>query len=78
MTVDGCFSSCSPVLFGVPHGAHWDPTLIIHTFNGWFVIQCSIVAYADDTTKYAVIPSPQDQQKIIGVLTRGPKDSVMV
>lgn len=58
--VDGCFSSFSPVIFGVLG----PPLIIIYTFDIWLAIESSKVAYADNTPKYAVIPSPQDRQRI--------------
>ena len=71
VTVDGCFSSFSPVVSGVPQGSVLGPLLfIIYTSDMWCGIESNMVAYADDTTIYATIPSPQDRQRVANVLTR--------
>ncbi len=51
VTVDGCFSSFSPVISGVPQGSVLGPLLfIIYTFDMWCAIESNMAAYADDTT----------------------------
>lgn len=71
VTVDGCYSSFSAVISGVPQGSVLGPLLFsIYTFDMWCAIETNMVAYADDTSLYAVIPSPQDRQRIANVLTR--------
>lgn len=70
MTVEGCFSSLSAVISGVPHGSVVAPLLfIIYTVDVWCAIESNMVAYAGHTTIYVVIPSPQDRQRIADVLT---------
>ncbi len=71
VTADGCFSSFSPVISGVSQGSALGPLLfIIYTFDMWCAIESNMVAHVDDTTIYAVIPSPHDRQRIANVLTR--------
>ncbi len=68
VVINGCFNSFSPSISGVPQGSVLGPLLfIIYTFDMWCAIESHMVAYADDTIIYAVIPSPQDKQRIASV-----------
>ena len=71
VSVDGCFSSFSPVVSGVPQGSVLGPLLfIIYTSDMWSGIESDMVAYADDTTLYRSIPSSQDRHAAADVLSR--------
>ena len=59
VVVDGSFSTYSRVHSGVPQGSVLGPLLfILYTSDMWFDITNKILAYADDTSLYAHIPSP--------------------
>ena len=59
VVVDGSFSPYSRVYSGVPQGSVLGPLLFIfYTSDMWFDITNKILAYADDTSLYAHIPSP--------------------
>ncbi len=69
VTLDGCFTSFSPVISGVPQGSVFGPLpFTIYTFDMWCAI--NMIAYADGTTIYAVIPFPEGRQRIANVLNR--------
>ena len=71
VSLDGCYSPFSPVVSGVPQGSVLGPLLfIIYTSDMWCGIESNIVAYADDTTIYATIPSPRDRLRVANVLSR--------
>ncbi len=71
VTVECCFRFFSSLIFVTSQGSVLGPILfIIYTFDMWCAIESNMVAYADDTIIYAVIPSPQDRQRITNVLTR--------
>ena len=70
VSVDGCFSSFSPVLSGVPQGSVLGPLMfIIYTSDMWSEIESNMVAYADDTTLYECISGPQDRQRVADLLS---------
>ena len=63
--VDGCFSSYSEVHSGVPQGSVLGPLLfILYTSDMWNGISNKMLAFADDTSLYAHIPSPSLRQEV--------------
>ena len=59
VVVDGCFSPYSKVYSGVPQGSVLGPLLfILYSSDMWFNITNKILAYADDTSLYAHVPTP--------------------
>ena len=59
VVVDGQFSDWRNVISGVPQGSVLGPLLfILYTHDMWFGLENKLVAYADDATLLAVIPSP--------------------
>ena len=71
VSVDGCFSSFDFVKSGVPQGSVLGPLLfIVYTSDLWSDIESTMVAYADDTTLFAPIVSPQDRPRVAEMLER--------
>ena len=71
VSVDGAFSLFSPVESGVPQGSVLGPLLfIIYTSDMWSGIESNMVSYADDTTLFAAIPSPQDREFVANLIGR--------
>ena len=65
VVVDGYFSPYSQVYSGVPQGSVLGPLLfILYTSDMWSNITNKILAYADDTSLYAHIPSPDMRQVV--------------
>ena len=59
VVVDGSVSTYSRIYSGVPQGSVLGPLLfILYSSDMWFDITNNILAYADDTSLYAQIPSP--------------------
>ena len=58
MVVDGHFGEWSNIISGVPQRCVLGPLLfILHTHDMWFGLENLRVAYADDATLIAVVPS---------------------
>ena len=56
--VDGHYSEWRNVISGVPQGSVLGPLLfILYTHDMWFGLENMLVAYADDATLLAVVPS---------------------
>lgn len=60
VVVDGHHSDYRNVISGVPQGSVLGPLLfILYTHDMWFGLENKLVAYADDATLFASIPSPE-------------------
>ena len=72
VSVDGTFSLFCPVVSGVPQGSVLGGPLlfIIYTSDMWSEIESNMVSYADDTTLFAAIPSPQDREFVANLIGR--------
>ena len=71
VSVDGCFSEFSRVLSGVPQGSVLGPLLfIIFTADMWSDIESELISYADDTTLYVAVCSPDDRTAKADMLCR--------
>ena len=69
VVVDGSFSPFSRVYSGVPQGSVLGPLLfILYTSDMWFDITNKMLAYADDTSLYAQVPSPAMRQGVAASL----------
>ena len=69
--VDGQFSSVRNVMSGVPQGSVLGPLLfIIYTSDMWLGLENKLIAYADDATLLAVIPSPNLRTVVADSLNR--------
>ena len=59
VVVDGHYSEWRRVISGVPQGSVLGPLLfILYTHDMWLGLENKLVAYADDATLLAVVPSP--------------------
>ena len=71
VVVDGQYSDYRPVISGVPQGSVLGPLLfILYTHDMWFGLENTLVAYADDATLYASIPSPRCRNEVAESLNR--------
>ena len=65
VVVDGQYSAWRSVVSGVPQGSVLGPLLfILYTHDMWFGLENMLVAYADDATLLAVVPS-SDMRSVI-------------
>ena len=71
VVVDGQFSELKNVVSGVPQGSVLGPLLfIIYTHDMWSGLENDLVAYADDATLVAVVPSPDMRAAVADSLNR--------
>ena len=71
VVVDGHYSAWRNVISGVPQGSVLGPLLfILYTHDMWFGLENMLVAYADDGTLLAVVPSPDMRSVISDSLSR--------
>ena len=71
VVVDGHYSEYRNVISGVPQGSVLGPLLfILYTHDMWFGLENKLVAYADDATLFAPIPSPDRRLMVAASLNR--------
>ena len=71
VVVDGQCSEWRNVVSGVPQGSVLGPLLfILYTHDMWFGLENKLVAYADDATLLAVVPSPDMRPSVSESLNR--------
>ena len=71
VVADGHYSAWRNVISGVPQGSVLGPLLfILYTHDMWFGLENMLVAYADDATLLAVVPSPDMRSVISDSLNR--------
>ena len=71
MVVYGQYSDYRNVISGVPQGSVLGPLLfILYTHDMWFGLENKLVAYADDATLFASVPSPDRRPDIAESLNR--------
>ena len=71
VVVDGHHSEWRKVISGVPQGSVLGPLLfILYTHDMWFGLENKLVAYADDATLVAVVPSPDMRSVVSESLNR--------
>ena len=71
VVVDGQFSELKNVVSGVPQGSVLGPLLfIIYTHDMWSNLENDLLAYADDATLVAVVPSPNMRTAVADSLNR--------
>ena len=71
VVVDGKHSNYRNVISGVPQGSVLGPLLfILYTHDMWFDLENKLVAYADDATLFASVPSPISRPMIAESLNR--------
>ena len=68
MVVDGHEGDWRRVISGVPQGSVLGPLLfILFTQDMWIGLENQLIAYADDATLLAVIPSPAQRRMCRGL-----------
>ena len=71
VVVDGKFSDYRNVISGVPQGSVLGPLLfILYTHDMWFGLKNKLVAYADDATLFASVPSPNKRTDVAESLNK--------
>ena len=71
VSVDGQLSESVPVVSGVPQGSVLGPLLfILYTADMWMNLENKLISYADDTTLYSLINSPNDRVMVADSLNR--------
>ena len=71
VVVDGHYGEWRSVISGVPQGSVLGPLLfILYTHDMWIGLENQLVAYADDATLIAVIPSPHHRHLVSESLNR--------
>ena len=71
VSVDGHYSEYRNVISGVPQGSVLGPVLfILYTHDMWFGLENRLIAYADDATLLAPIPSPDMRELVAESLNR--------
>ena len=71
VVVDGQLSDIRNVISGVPQGSVLGPLLfIIYTSDMWLDLENKLIAYADDATLVASIPSPNLRSSVAESLNR--------
>ena len=71
VVVDGHHGEWRRVISGVPQGSVLGPLLfILYTHDMWIGLENQLVAYADDATLIAVIPTPDQRQLVSESLNR--------
>ena len=71
VNVDNSFSDEREVISGVPQGSVLGPLLfILYTHDMWFGLENKLIAYADDATLIAPVPSPELRASVAESLNR--------
>ena len=71
VVVDNIFSEEREVISGVPQGSVLGPILfILYTHDMWFGLENRLIAYADDATLIAPVPSPELRASVAESLNR--------
>ena len=71
VVADGHYSTCRNAISGVPLGSVLGPLhFILYTHDMWFGTENMLLAYADDATLLAVVPSPDTRSVISNSLNR--------
>ena len=71
VSVDGDYSDYRNIISGVPQGSVLGPVLfILFTHDMWFGLENRLIAYADDATLLAPVPSPDLRVQVSESLNR--------
>ena len=71
VSVDGHYSDYRNVISGVPQGSILGPLLFIsYAHDMWFGLENKLIAYADDATLLAPVPSPDMRELVSESLNR--------